>query len=433
MPLSPVRLIPFIFLCVVSVACGKKGIPAPQGGSDVPPSKVNLKRSVDLIRVEQKSIVSFVESVGSIEAEFVTPIPAGVAGIVDQVHFREGDLVDPNNPQPLVVIDHEYYTALVDIADELVRENKSNVKIAEDELKRLARLRQDNSQAVTQQEYAKAVETVVSLTARMLSSEAAAKIARINLDRSSVHPPSRGQINQRLVTPKQRVKEDTVIAIIADLSRLRLTGYIPESAAALVRKRLASRSHVAAARSLAVGLSGTLPWSNLANQMIVATGEVPAGYDPEFTVYALPQKLFRGGIFYMSTTGDPATRMFEFKAEIDPRTLGLHDLYPGYSAKIRIPVQTNSDALVVPEEAVRATERGFIVFEPSLSTNRDGNSEWVARARRVEIGVRSPGSVEIRSGLSPNQWIVRRGAEALEDGTPLRFPPEQQKLLDAGK
>ena len=416
-------------MIATAVGCGKKGVPAPQGGSDVPPSKVNLKRGVELTRVEQRQIISHVESVGSIEAEYITQIPAGVAGIVDSVTFREGDLVDPADNKPLVEIDKANYAALVEIAQEVVKENKASAKIAEDELKRLARLRSDSSKAVTEQEYAKGVETLASAQARYVASEAALRIAKLNNERSRVLPPIKGQINQRLVSPRSRVKEETIIATIADMSKLRMSGFIPESSAALVRKRIALRPQLAAARSLAVGLSGTNDWNAFAGRMLVETGEVPAGFDPEFVVHALPHRLYRGSVFFMSTIGDPSTRMFEIKAEIDPRSIGLRDLYPGYSAKIRIPVQTNDDAMVIPEEAVRATERGFIVFEPALRTNRDGQSEWVARPRRVDIGVRSPGWVEIRSGLSPKQWIVRRGAEALEDGTPLRFSPEQEKAL----
>lgn len=423
----------FALLSLVSMGCGKKSVPAPQGGSDVPPSKVNLKRGVELARVEQRQIISHVESVGSIEAENLTQIPAGVAGIVDRVLFREGDLVDPADNKPLIEIDQQNYTALLEIAQEVVKENKASAKISEDELKRLAKLRSDGSKAVTEQEYAKAIETLVSAQARYLAAESALKIAKLNHERSRVMPPIKGQINQRLVTPGSRVKEETIIATIADMSRLRLSGFIPESSAALVRTRIALRPQIAAARTLAVGLSGTNDWSAFAGRMIVDTAEVPAGFDPEFAVHALPNRLYRGGIFFMSTTGDTSTRMFEIKAEIDPRSIGIRDLYPGYSAKIRIPVQTTDDAMIVPEEAVRATERGFIVFEPTLRTNRDGQSEWVARPRRVEVGVRSPGWVEVRSGLSPKQWIVRRGAEALEDGTPLRFSPEQEKALGNGK
>ncbi len=392
---------------VVALAfgCGKNGIPAPQGGSDVPPSKVNLKRGVELARVEQRQIISHVESVGSIEAEFITQVPAGVAGIIDKVDFREGDLVDPADNKPLVEIDQVNFKALVEIAQEVVKENKANAKIAEDELRRLAKLRADGSKAVTEQEYAKGVETLASAQARYVASESALKIARLNHERSRVLPPIKGQINQRLIAPKARVKEETIIATIADLSRLRLTGFIPESSAALVRKRIAQRPQIAAARSLAIGLAGTNDWNAFGGRLLVETGEVPAGFDPEFVVHALPDRLYRAGVFYMSTTGDPSTRMFEIKGEIDPRCIGLRDLYPGYSAKIRVPVQTNDDAMIVPAEAVRATERGFIVFEPVLRTNRGGQSEWVARPRRVEIGVRAPGWVEIRSGLVPKQWI----------------------------
>ena len=45
----------------------------------------------------------------------------------------------------------------------------------------------------------------------------------------------------------------------------------------------------------------------------------------------------------------------------------------------------------------------------------------MARLRPLELGYRSEGQVEVRRGLSAGDLIVRRGAEALEDGTPIRF------------
>src|SRR5437899_1636427 len=87
------------FLMVLSVAtlgCGRHSKAAPQGGSDIPPSKVNLKRNVELARVEQRGLVSYVETVGRLEAEGETGLAAGVTGIVDEVLFREGQEVDRN-------------------------------------------------------------------------------------------------------------------------------------------------------------------------------------------------------------------------------------------------------------------------------------------------------------------------------------------------
>src|SRR5262249_43075069 len=97
------------------------------------------------------------------------------------------------------------------------------------------------------------------------------------------------------------------------------------------------------------------------------------------------------------------------------------ELRPGNTARIRFPMQSHPRACVVPEEPIRASERGFIAFVPVQQQREDGKVEWVVRARTVELGLRTPGWIEVREGLNPGELIVRRGAEALEDGTPVRF------------
>jgi membrane fusion protein, multidrug efflux system len=122
--------------------------------------------------------------------------------------------------------------------------------------------------------------------------------------------------------------------------------------------------------------------------------------------------------------------MFECKAEVDAHDLDV-ELKPGFSARIRVPLRGNPSACVIPEEAVRASERGFIAFVPEVRTGKDGKEEWVARARELKLGFRSPGSVEILQGVSPGEWVVRRGAESLEDGTPINVPEAQLEQLKA--
>src|SRR5262245_59362448 len=117
---------------------------------------------------------------------------------------------------------------------------------------------------------------------------------------------------------------------------------------------------------------------------------LPSGYDPEFVLAALPQRVFRGRIFYLSSVADRDTHMFECKAEIETRSFGA-ELKPGYTARIRYPLKSNSDAVVVPEEAVRASEQGFVAFVPVKRVGRDGTQEWIARARLLELGYRAPG------------------------------------------
>src|SRR5438132_13901501 len=104
---APVRACLVAVLLAAAVGCGRHGKAAPVGGSDVPPSKVNLKRNVELGRAEQRSIVYYVDTVGYVEAEGQTDLAAGVKGIVDEVLFREGDVVEAN--KVLIKVDQRGY------------------------------------------------------------------------------------------------------------------------------------------------------------------------------------------------------------------------------------------------------------------------------------------------------------------------------------
>ena len=424
-------LVAGLLLCLAmgSGGCRKAGHQAPQGGSTVPPSKVNLRRNVQLAQVEKRPLISKVQVVGVIEPEARTDIAAGINGLVDEVLFREGDLVDPKYHQPLVLVDQRRYESQLRIAEAAEKKWIATVEIARDALVRA----EGSGAGISPQEKKKAAEDLNAAEAELASIRSNLEIARLNLQKSRVLPPYRGQIDSRKVTRGMYVEEKTVIATIADLSRLRLVGYVPESVSVMVRKRMTQRPSLVTARTVGweaarLGLT-LLPWQRLPIELMLAMREIPSGYDPEFVVLPFPHRKMYGALFFMSRTADPSTHMFECKAEIDSSHPWFADLEAGFTARIDFPVESNPDAVVIPEEAVRATERGFIVFEPERKQTRDGQIEWIARERKLELGVRSPGWVEVRSGLRAGQWIVRRGAEALEDGTPLRFPEDQAAEL----
>jgi multidrug efflux system membrane fusion protein len=387
-----------------------------------PPSQTNLKRSVVLAQAQRQELEYFVETVGTLEAEAETNLAAGVTGIVDEVNFREGDDVTPETV--LVRVDQRRYQSSADSARASEKRAAAALALARDAADRAREARRGASE----EEVTRALLNLRAAEAELHAAQAARALAEHYLDRSQVRAPYAGRINKRLVTPGAYVDEKFTIATLADLSRLRLVSFVPETAAATVRNRLQEReSRALVLRLASLALASPRPFRNLAEpvaeQILTQRLLVPA--DVEFTVRALPDRKFRASIFYMSTVANPDTHMFECKAEV-PLVLGGVRLQPGYSATIRFPLRTNPDACIIPEEAVRPTERGFVCFVPRERQGR-GGTEWVAEARVLILGSRANGKVEVRGGeeagkgLRPGDWYILKGAQALEDGTPIQF------------
>ena len=415
------RFLPLIALLMVSgMACMRSGKQAPSGGSEVPPSKVNLRRNVYLTKAVQTNLVYTVETVGVIEAEGTTELAAGVPGQVDDVLFREGDVVEPSQRDPLVRISQPLYEAALRVAEFEVQRAESKAA----EAGKNWELAKKNPSSLSETELLQREYAVKLSDAEVSAAKAALERAKYNLGLSQMKPPYRGRINKRMVTKGSHVEEKTVIATMADLSRLRLTTYVPESATSTVREYLDRRERLAAIIQASLAASGVPEFS-------VRAADLPGEHDPDFNVLAFPGQTFKARIFYLSTVGDPSTHQFECKAEITiPKD--APQLLPGFTARVRMPLKTRRDAVLVPEESLRSTERGWLVFTPEKRVGKDGKPEWLARTVRVEPGYRNKGMVEIRSGLAGGEVIVQRGADALEEegGTPLKIPDDQMVLLE---
>lgn len=422
------------------------------------PKKVVLERNVDLTTVQKKALVYRVETIGVIEAEGQTDIAAGVSGVVDEVLFREGDEVKAGDV--LIVIDRERYQADEELAKANTDRANQNLNLMRDIAARAERA----GTALSPEDRARAVGNFKVAEAEHKAMTAAHARAKNHLTRSRVQAPYDGRINKRYVTKGSYLEEKTPIATIADLSRLRLVGYVPESAAPVLRDMLATQDDRLALSRLGLilgGVTAPTPFQQTVPFCVLTTDIVSSGFDPEFEVFALPGQTHLARIFYMSTVGNIDTHMFECKAEVlgwrhkpatkapllkkpleplllppilpvafqTPRpiakqpldTFSTPQLWPGFTAKIRFPMRSSPNAAVVPEEAIRHSEKGIIVFVPESRTRSDGKTDWVARARTLDLGFRGDGWVEVRRGLAVGDQIIHRGAEALEDGTPIRF------------
>ncbi|HXG10835.1 MAG TPA: efflux RND transporter periplasmic adaptor subunit [Gemmataceae bacterium] len=444
-------------LLAALAGCGADG-----AASAAKTPKTKPQRPVELAQAERRPLEYFVETVGVLEAEGKTDIAAGVSGVVDEVLFREGQWVERGSI--LVKVDQRRYIAAAEVARANEKRALAMLELARD-LDYRARIA---GRAVSDEERAKASLGLRTAEADLAAAVAARILAENNLERSQVRAPYAGQINQRLVTPGMYCEDKTPVATMADVRQLRLVAWVPEKAAATVRELLARQELARAMQLVAACGAGPTPWGAVADifrdgtagglsswgrhvtelhyavRIFAGCAASPwtalaeagrerwsgslSGYGLEYTVGPFPDRPLLGRIFYLSTVASPDTHMFECKAEANSAGLGI-ELKPGYTARIRVPLRSNPNACVIPEEAVRASERGFVAFVPELRQRPGGSSEWVARARLLELGYRARGLVEVRGGLKPGDWIVVKGAEALEDGTPIRAPEGQLEQI----
>lgn len=130
---------------------------------------------------------------------------------------------------------------------------------------------------------------------------------------------------------------------------------------------------------------------------------------------AIPGAALQGRITRISSSADPASRVFEVEATL-PNPEGR--LRVGMLATLRLPGGAGAPGLVVPLDAVvrpaddSAGYAVYVVGEASAPR---------ARLRRVQLGEVSGNRIAVRDGLQPGERVVVRGATIVTDGQVVRI------------
>lgn len=143
-------------------------------------------------------------------------------------------------------------------------------------------------------------------------------------------------------------------------------------------------------------------------------GRLQPGNSVDVSTTAHPDSHLTGRIDFVEPTLDPATRSARVVARVQ-NPGGL--LRPGMSANVSAVLSERSAALTVPNEAVFVSGEDHLVF----AVNADSTVVRTA----ITLGTRLADVVEVTSGLSPGQLVVRAGQQKLRDGIkvlPFRSP-----------
>jgi len=218
------------------------------------------------------------------------------------------------------------------------------------------------------------------------SNEAQLRLLQIRLERTLVRAPFRGIVGARSVSLGDYVTTSTEL--------VSLQTYNPQRAAFKVPERFAER---------------------------LATGQ-----EVLFRVASLPSREFRGVVEFVDPVVELPARVITVKARVSNRDRVLR---PGMFIEVRLATEVRPSAVIVPEEAIVPLEGLVIAWVVT--------AEGTVERREVTLGVRTPGFVEIRSGIDGNDQVVVGGQVRLQPGMPVmpipvdRPAPPQEGGTDA--
>ena len=137
--------------------------------------------------------------------------------------------------------------------------------------------------------------------------------------------------------------------------------------------------------------------------------ELAEGQTVGFSVAAFPDRRFTGTVDFVDPRVRLPGRTITVKAVVEnPERV----LRPGMFVEARLATEVRPDALVVPEEAILPLGGTNYVW----AITDEGTADRV----EVELGVRVPGSVEVRGGVTAGQRVVTRGHAMLFPGARVR-------------
>lgn len=248
-------------------------------------------------------------------------------------------------------------------------ELKSQVARAEADRDLAAQALTRTRQLIAQKASSQADLERAEATAR--STQAELDLLQLRLERTTVRAPFSGVTGQRKVSLGDYVNSSSELVSLQTVN--------PERAAFQVPERYAER--------------------------------LRRGQKVTFRVAALPGQEFVGVVDFVDPVVQLPGRTITVKALVpNPK----RSLQAGMYLDLRLAAEVRPNAILVPEEAIVPIQGANFVY-----VVQDGK----ASRRQVGLGIRVPGTAEIRSGLDAGDTVVVGGQERLQDGIPVMVKP----------
>ena len=330
--------------------------------------------TVDMAAVKKGDVAAHLTVVGNLIGLQTVDVAPRTNGRLVSVNIQLGDPV--RRGQVLAKVEDREIVEQVSQAEAsqqvskaTIRQREADLKVAEVNFERSKNLFQRQLLAKQALDDAEskflAAEAQIDLSkAQLMQADARLQELRINLQNTNVTSPVDGFVGKRNVDPGAMVSQNTPIASVVEISRLKMVVNVVEKDIRLVT----------------VGDSG------------------------DVDVDAYPGEKFRGRIARVAPVLDPAPRTATMEIEIANSD---NRLKPGMYARVSLTVEERKDTLVAPKPAV-------IDFESKRGVwmaNQDNRAIF----KPVELGLEDVDRVEIKAGLKEGDRVVTTGAAAVRN------------------
>jgi len=336
-----------------------------------------LKVPVSVARVERRSLPYELDATGTVEAIRSVDVLPQVNGTILHVNFAEGDEVAAG--QILFEIDPRPYRAALQQAEGALLRDLTQALSAAREAARYKTLATTNT--VTQEDYEAKQSAADAAFAAVRSDSAAASIARLNLEYATVRAPIGGRTGRLLLHEGNLVRagSDALVSIV-QMRPILVRFPVPATNLPALRQR--------------------------AGQQLVAIA-MPAR-DSASAV--------QGILSFMDNQVDTVTGSVLLKARFPNRDGAL---WPGEFVTITLVLGVQTDAIVVPSQAVMQGQQGtyvFVVSSDGTAATQPVTVERTLDSLTVIAGVPA-GTLVVTDGqlrLTPNAKVDIRGGPTTE-------------------
>lgn len=382
-------------LAIASAGCGRETADRKKGAS-----KKGDAVPVTLTAVTKRDVPLDLEVIGNVEAYSVVSIRAQVNGMLQKVHFREGDFVAKG--QVLFSIDPSPFNATLREAEANLARAEAQVGQSQATLKRdIAQSRYAGQQADrykslqkegivskeqvdqftttvdTNSEIVRVDEAAIrSAEASLVAARAQVDNAKIQLGYTTIRSPIDGRTGNIAVKEGNIVTSNSMELIsINQVQPIYVTFAVPESNLPEIKKFAAE---------------GRLPVTVLPSEGEEVTPEI-------------------GTLTFVDNNVDASTGTIKLKGTFP--NAGRH-LWPGAFVRVRLRLSTQKDALIVPAQAIQEGQDGQFVY---VATDK-----MTAEQRPIKVGARVGQDMVIREGVEPGERVVVEGQLRLAPGMKIR-------------